>query len=77
MRIAWQTYVLIALTGAQFAISQVQGNAAQFPMPPWLGIVVLPTMAVLLTLAANQLKAIGGPPPNVPTTPETIKPNQP
>lgn len=76
-RIAWQSWVLIILTGSQFAISQVQGNSEKFPMPDWIALVLLPTMAVLITLAANQLKAIGGPPPNVPVTPETIKPNQP
>lgn len=74
--VAWQTWVLIALTATQFAISQVQGNSDQFPMPPWLATIVLPTAAVFLTLAANQLKAIGSPPPGVPTTPETTKPTQ-
>ena len=76
-KIAWQSWILIILAAADFAISQVQGNSAQFPMPPWLGLVFLPTVSLLLMLASNQLKAIGGPPPNVPVTPETIKPNQP
>lgn len=75
--ISWQTWVLIALTAAQFAISQVQGNSDQFPMPAWLAVVVLPTAAMLITLAANQLKAIGSPPPGQPVTdPPTIKPPQ-
>ena len=70
MKLAWQTYVMLVLAIAQFAVAQVLANAAALSVEaPWILIVLLPTLATALTLAANQLKPIGGEPPAKPPTP--------
>lgn len=59
--IAWQTFVVIALTVASGAITAMLGNADTLGLKeqPWLTIILLPAVSSLLTLASNQLKSIG------------------
>lgn len=64
MKIAWQTWVMIIIATTQFAIAQVLANVGALGLTdaPFLVLVFFPSVATLLTLAANQLKAIGGEP---------------
>jgi hypothetical protein len=74
--ISYQTFIVIVLTVASGAITAMLGNADVLGLKDklWLTIVVLPAVSSLITLASNQLKSIGSPPPGVPLTPTTIKP---
>lgn len=76
---AWQTWVVIVLTVCDFVIAQTLANATDLGLAnaKWLLIVLLPAVSMAITLAANQLKAIGSPPPGVPLTERTAKPPQP
>ena len=67
---AYQTFVVIALSLGSFAVGLIAGNTDALGVTnPWLTIVVIPTVLTGFTLAANQLKSIGSPAPN--TTTET------
>lgn len=63
--VAWQTWVVVALGAAEFAITSILGNIPDLGLvnAKWLTIVVLPTVSVLIVAAANQLKPVGGPTP--------------
>ncbi len=68
--IAWQTWVVGALTLANVALALIVGNEPALGInAPWLTIVIIPTTVAGVTLAANQLKSIGAQAPN--TTTET------
>jgi hypothetical protein len=79
MKIAWQSWVLLALGAAQYAIVAMLGNISPLGLEnqPWLTLVLLPAISVIVVGAANQLKALGQPPPGQPLTTETTKAPQP
>lgn len=58
-KIAYQTYIVIVLTVVNFALSQIQGNAADFPLGPTWRVIVIPSVLLLVGLALNQLKPVG------------------
>ena len=76
MKIAWQSWVLIALAVIDFAISQALGAPEFKDLPAILRVILFPAASLACLLAGNQLKALGGPPPNVPLTERTMKPPQ-
>ena len=63
MKVAYQTWLVLLLGVIAFALGQIQGDTANFPLNPLWRTVLIPSLLLLITGAANQLKAIGGPPP--------------
>jgi hypothetical protein len=69
---AYQSFVVIALSLGSFAVGLIAGNAKELGITqPWLTIVVIPTVLTFFTLASNQLKSIGSPAPNTVTETKT------
>lgn len=67
---AYQTFIVLVLSLGSFAVGLIAANTDALGITqPWLTLVVIPTLLTAFTLASNQLKAIGSPPPN--TTTET------
>lgn len=65
---AYQTFVVIALSLGSFSVGLIAANSAALGVTaPWLTIVVIPTVLAAFTLASNQLKSIGGTAPNTVT----------
>lgn len=75
-RIAWQSWIVILLSTISAVIAKVQDPQSGIEVAPALSLVLF-AVSFFIPLATNQLKAIGGPPPNVPLTETTAKPNQP
>jgi len=69
---AYQSFVVIALSLGSFAVGLMAANSAALGITqPWLTIVVIPTVLTFFTLASNQLKSIGSPAPNTVTETKT------
>lgn len=60
--IAWQTPVVIVLSGCAFAVALVLDPSSGITVSPIVAV-LLKTLAFVVPLATNQLKAIGGAPP--------------
>jgi hypothetical protein len=74
-RIAWQSYVVHVIVLFNVLMTLIALNVNQLGITnPWLLLVGIPFAVGAGSYAINQLKAIGGPPPGVPITPETSKP---
>jgi hypothetical protein len=70
--LAYQSFVVIALSLGSFAVGLIAANSTQLGITaPWLTIVVIPTVLTAFTLASNQLKSIGSPAPNTITETKT------
>lgn len=69
--VAWQTWIVITLVAVNFAVTLMLGNVEPLGLKdkPWLTLIILPTVAALVTAASNQLKSVGqAPPANNPPT---------
>jgi hypothetical protein len=80
MNVAWQTWVVAALSLGSFTVGLIAANTQALGITqPWLTIVVIPTVLTFFTLASNQLKTIGQPPPSTTrtVTEQTVVPPQP
>ena len=77
---AYQTFIVLALSLGSFTVGLIAANTQPLGVTdPWLTLVVIPTVLTFFTLASNQLKTIGQPPPNTvkTTTEETTTPPKP
>ncbi len=75
---SYQTLVVLVLSLAAFTFGLISANEQALGITsPWLTLVVIPSLLAAITLASNQMKTIGQPPPGTvkTTTEQTTTPS--